>query len=174
LDCYETPPEAVKALLKVEPLPARIWEPACGRGRIVDVLREAGHEVIASDVVNYGSTWTLTGWDFLLETQAPADCQCIVTNPPYRLADQFVRHAIELCPKVVMLLRLAFLEGTKRSDLVDGALARVWVFRNRLPRMHRDGWTGPRATSTVAFAWFVFEREHAGPISLSRITWSKS
>ena len=33
-DCYETPPEAVHALLKVEQLPHDIWEPACGSGRI--------------------------------------------------------------------------------------------------------------------------------------------
>ena len=103
-----------------------------------------------------------------MERYAP--CDCIVTNPPYKLADQFVRHAITLAPKVVMLLRLAFLEGVGRSDLVDGALARVWVFRNRLPRMHRDGWTGRRATSTIAFGWFMFEA-HDGPIKLNRITW---
>jgi hypothetical protein len=163
----------VYALLQVEPLPHQIWEPAAGRGSIVQVLRRRGHQVLASDLTDYGALH-LAGRDFLLETKAPLSCQCIVTNPPYKLAGEFVRHGLELVPKVVVLLRLAFLEGIKRSDLIDGTLARVWVFRNRLPRMHRDGWKGRRASSTIAFAWFVFEREHTGPVQLGRITWKKS
>jgi hypothetical protein len=34
----------------------------------------------------------------------------IVTNPPYKMATQFVTHALTLCRRVIMLLRLAFLE----------------------------------------------------------------
>jgi hypothetical protein len=170
-DLYETPSGAVHALLRAELLPSCIWEPAAGHGNIVKVLREAGHTVLASDLVDYGEPSHFHGRDFLMEYQAPIGCEAIITNPPYKLADQFVRHALKLCPKVVMLLRLLFLEGTGRSDILDGPLARVHLFRNRLPRMHRNGWDGPKATSTVAFAWFVFEREHTGPINLSRITW---
>lgn len=33
-DLYETPACAIEALLRVEPLPHQIWEPACGRGAI--------------------------------------------------------------------------------------------------------------------------------------------
>jgi hypothetical protein len=35
LDLYETPAVAVEALLRVEKLPHRVWEPAAGRGAIV-------------------------------------------------------------------------------------------------------------------------------------------
>ena len=34
-DLYETPPDAVRTLLKVESLPESIWEPDCGPGSIV-------------------------------------------------------------------------------------------------------------------------------------------
>jgi len=44
-DLYETPPAAVHALLRVEALPKVIWEPACGPGSIVKVLRGAGYRV---------------------------------------------------------------------------------------------------------------------------------
>ena len=88
-------------------------------------------------------------------------------------ADAFVRHALKLVPRVCMLLRLAFLESQGRSDILDGGqLARVYPFRNRLPMMHRDGWDGPIATSALAFAWYVWDREHRGPTVLSRISWS--
>jgi len=46
-DCYGTPSVAVEALLRVEELPHRIWEPAAGHGAIVNVLRAAGHVVLA-------------------------------------------------------------------------------------------------------------------------------
>jgi hypothetical protein len=28
--------------------------------------------------------------------------------------------------------------------------------------MHRDGWDGPKAQSAMAFAWFVWDRDHRG------------
>jgi hypothetical protein len=73
-DLYETPSVAVEALLRVEHLPHRIWEPACGRGAIVNVLRSAGHSVVASDIADYGVPITPQGYgghDFLLEPVAP-------------------------------------------------------------------------------------------------------
>jgi hypothetical protein len=171
-DLYETPDVAVHALLVVEQLPHRLWEPACGNGRIVNVLRTAGHEVFASDLVNYGTN--IHGWDFLMEQRVPEGCEAIVTNPPLKLAHQFVTHALELCPKVVMLLRLAFLESERRCDILDnGTLARVFPFRKRLPMMHRDGWEGRKANSGMAFAWFVWDRNHQGPATIQRISWER-
>lgn len=169
-DLYETPPEATRALVACEILPRRIWEPACGRGAISHVLMSRGFAVCSSDLVDYG--YGDHGIDFLMEHRRP-DCDAIVTNPPFKLANEFVRHALKLCPKVVMLLRLAFLESEGRSDILDGGtLARVHVFRNRLPMMHRDGWEGPKATSSTPFAWFVWDRDWSGPAVLNRITWS--
>jgi hypothetical protein len=163
-DVYETPGVAVEALLKAEPLPPHIWEPCCGSGRIVDVLRRHGHRVTSSDLIG-------DGIDFLKERHAPDGVGAIVTNPPYRLAAEFVRHGLELVPKVGMLLRLNFLEGVRRSDLIDGGhLARVHVFANRLPRMHLAGRTGPRCSSTTAYAWFVWIRSHRGRPTVNRIT----
>ena len=163
-DVYETPAAAVEALLRVESLPGHIWEPCCGSGRIAEVLRAHGHRVTASDLVG-------DRIDFLMERRAPEGVEALVTNPPYKLAADFVRHGLALVPMAAMLLRLNFLESAARSDLIDGGgLARVHVFADRLPRMHRQGWEGPRASSTTAFAWFVWRREHAGPIVLDRIT----
>ncbi len=120
--------------------------------------------------------WSITaarsesGIDFLLERRAPDGIEAIVTNPPYKLADQFVAHALSLVPRVIMLLRLAFLESERRSPILDsGNLARVHVFKHRLPRMHRHGWTGPRATSSIPFAWFCWDRNHVGPTTIDRI-----
>lgn len=180
-DLYETPPEATLALLRCELLPARIWEPAAGRGAIVNVLRAAGRDVYASDLIDYGTPIAdpyVAGVDFLREYFAPKGIGAIVTNPPYMHANEFVAAALELCPRVYMLLRLAYFEGgsaagnqVRRANLDGGKLARVHVFRRRLPRMHRDGWSGPTAGSSICFAWFVWDDAHAGPPTFHRIDW---
>jgi hypothetical protein len=172
-DLYETPAEAVHALLRVESFPEIVWEPACGPGAIVQVLRSVGHRVYATDLVNHGCPDSESGIDFLMEHGAPTYIGAIVTNPPFKLAGEFVAHALQLgVPKVAMLLRLAFLESERRRAILDGGLlARVHVFRNRLPMMHRDGWDGPRASSSLSFAWFVWGSTHRGPTELNRISW---
>src|SRR5215472_15110365 len=169
-DLYETPACAVEALLRVEHLPCGIWEPACGRGAIASVLIARGHKVCSSDLVAYGKGYA--GVDFLMETKMPVGTEAIVTNPPFKLSREFVRHALTLCPKVYTLHRLAFYESERRSDILDtGYLRRIYCFRKRLPMMHRDGWAGPRASSSVAFAWFVWDRANPGPTQLRRISW---
>ena len=173
-DLYETPGVATGALLRVEKLPVAIWEPAAGRGAIVDILTAAGHQVYASDLVDYGLEHN-TRIDFLFERKPPTGVDTIVTNPPFKLAEQFVEKALQLCPRVVMLLRLAFLESERRSDILEECgLARIHVFRKRLPMMHRDGWQGKKANSGMAFAWFVWDRAHRGPTEIRRISWERA
>ena len=173
LDLYETPAVAVEALLRVERLPHGIWEPAAGRGAIVRTLRDRGHAVIASDVHDYGGLHFVG--DFLTQEKMPTGCEAIVTNPPYQIAEPFVAHALKLAPLVIMLLRLAFLESERRCGILEGhGLARVHIFRKRLPMMHRDGWEGRKANSGMAFAWYVWIRGYNdGPTTLDRISWER-
>ena len=83
-------------------------------------------------------------------------------------------HALELCPLVIMLLRLAFMESERRTGILEGrGLARIHQFRKRLPMMHRGGWEGRKANSAMAFAWFVLgPRACRGPTSIDRISWT--
>jgi hypothetical protein len=176
-DLYETPAVATEALLRVEKLPHVLWEPCCGPGSIVTTLRDAGHFVIAGDLVDYGCPLSTPRIDFLMERRAPHGVECIVTNPPFKNAEAFVERAKELCPKVVMLLRLAFLESERRRGILDdGTLARVHVFRNRLPMMHRAGQgiihAEKQSSSALAFAWFVWDRNHSGPTEMHRLSWA--
>ena len=178
-DLYETPGCAVRSLLALEPLPTRIWEPACGPGSIVRELRAAGKDIVATDLVDYGLENSTAGVDFLMERQVFAGVEAVVTNPPFKLAADFVAHALHLCPHVVMLLRVAFLEGLrwhspdeeKRGLDLGAHLARVTVFCPRLPMMHRDGWDGPKASSAMCFAWFTFRRGWASQGGQATVRW---
>lgn len=173
-DLYETPEEAVWTLLAIENVPTSVWEPACGPGAIVRALRASGRIVHATDLVDYECPGSHARQDFLMETVLPVGIKAIVTNPPFKLAEEFVAHARKLCPKVYMLLRLAFLESERRRAILEsGDLARVHVFRKRLPMMHRAGWEGRKANSGMAFAWFVWDAEHKGPTTLNRISWEE-
>ena len=112
--------------------------------------------------------------DFLKQTKAPVGVACILTNPPFQIINEFVSHALDLCPRVIMLARLAFLESERRTKILEHrGLARVHIFRNRLPMMHRDGWNGPRASSAMPFAWFCWDRGYRGPVIIDRISWER-
>jgi hypothetical protein len=61
-------------------------------------------------------------------------------------------------------------ESQRRTAILEGGhLARVHVFRKRLPMMHRHGWAGPKASSAIPYAWFVWDQAHRGDPTLHRI-----
>lgn len=173
-DLYETPPCATRALIPFLDRGEAIWEPACGPGAIVRELREAGFRVKATDLVDYGLEGAEAGRDFLMERDG-GGMDVIVTNPPFKLADDFTRHALTLASTVWIFQRFNWLEGVKRSDLMDVHLDQILLGRERLPMMHRDGWEGPKlGASAMPFAWFKFEaegRELSRAARFTRISW---
>jgi hypothetical protein len=173
-DLYETPPCATRALIPFLDRDEAIWEPACGPGAIVRELRDAGFSVHATDLVDYGLDGAWGGIDFLMERPDPCWPDVIVTNPPFKLADEFTRHALTLADTVWIFQRLSWLEGAKRADLIDTHLDLILLGIERLPMMHRDGWEGPKlAASAMPFAWFRFERrrELGRATRFKRISW---
>lgn len=157
-DFYPTPERGTKALLSVETFNGPIWEPACGDGAISRVMECAGYTVISTDLVERG--YGVSRRDFLMEFSLAAPN--VVTNPPFKLASQFMRHAWSLgAEKMAFLLRLPALEGSDRGSFFDTSpLARVWVFRSRLS-MYRRGEVLKNG-GMVPMAWFVWERGHQG------------
>lgn len=178
LELYETPACATHALVAHEPLDGVIWEPCCGRGAISNVLTAAGLTVVSTDLAH--RDFGRGGVDFFKMDAAPFGTDVIVTNPPYGRADDFIRHGLKLAPVVLVLLRWAYAEGENKSDVIDGHLEHVWLGRERLPMMHRDGWTGPMLKDTATpFAWFRFVREprrvagaKPGSFTVTRISWT--
>lgn len=183
-DLYETPPECTRALLAFEDLPQRLWEPACGPGAMVRVLRDAGHDCFASDLGDYQSADQNVGLcDFLKQHALPliasvdgssAPAEAIVTNPPYKLDSQFAAHALSFGVPVYMLLRTLFVHGAaaktesgraRRRAVWGGAkLARIYFFNPRPKGMHRDGYEGPKTDSGQQdYAWFCWHPDHEGP-----------
>ena len=163
-DFYPTPPIATLALLSVEPFVGSIWEPACGDGAISKVLEAAGYEVLSTDLINRG--YGTPNRDFLLEYQTRADN--IVTNPPFKFAEEFAEHALtRTTGKVAMLCRLGWLEGkARRRMFTETPLARVWVFSSRVPMLRGGTDAGKGGGGMIAFAWFVWDHAHTGAPTL--------
>lgn len=165
-DFYPTPPELTHALLRAERFDGGVWEPACGDGAISREMEAAGCAVVSTDLVDRG--YGDSRRDFLMEQAMPADCRHIVTNPPFKLGEQFWDRACSLAPgKVAFLCRLTWLESVKRAALFSRhPLARVWICPWR-PKFQR----GRQATDDdnagmLAHAWYVRDPEHKGPPAL--------
>jgi hypothetical protein len=156
-DFYETPYSMTEQLLQVVDLSDMntILEPAAGNGAIVRVLQRAGFNVTAYDQET----------DFLTE-QGHYDC--VLTNPPYSLAGQFVLQAKHVArQRIVLLLPLAYLHGKQRYDTIytdtQFPLREVHVF-TRYPLLgdplRADG---KYTTGMMVYAWYVWDRAHVGP-----------
>lgn len=163
-DYYATHPDMVSDLLNAgAPLRKRVWEPACGAGHIVNVLRDRGHEVYATDIVDRGCPDSCIQ-DFLWEFDgAPMGDVDIMTNPPYTTGLEFVGRALACVQpgaNVWMLLRLQFLEGKARRCLYDVTPpADVWVFSERRD-CGKNGNFPTSGSGGIAYAWFHWVKGH--------------
>ena len=158
-DFYETPIEAIVPLLTEEFFDGVIWEPACGKGAISEIISGFGYKVYSSDLYDWG--YGDVGVDFL-NCQLPDNVTNIITNPPFSLSDDFMTRGLAFVEqtqgKLVLFNRLQYLEGVKRKPIFENSnLSKVYVFSRRVPRMDKLDYTGPRSTTMMAFAWFVWD-----------------
>lgn len=152
-DLYPTTEPLSEQLPGLEDLGPRVWEPACGHGDLVRVLRGAGIQVIATDKYAWG--YGREGVDFLTTRRLLAPV--IVTNPPFSLWLEFLAHAIALrADKIVFLGRTLLQEGATIGELFDRHLVRVWQARRRV-NLAPPGALDKGQNTKLAFAWYVFE-----------------
>lgn len=79
-----------------------------------------------------------------------------ITNPPFRLAEQFIERALETSDGVAMIVRAAFLEGQGRFDRLfsKNPPSHVLQFTERVV-MHK-GKLSPDGSTATAYAWLVW------------------
>lgn len=170
-DFYPTPAHVTEALLARETFTGTVWEPACGDGAMSRILEQKlPHcRILSTDINNYG--FGQPGVDFL-KTHLTVDG--IITNPPFRLANEFAVHSLECAAKVALFLRLQFLEGTRRYRFFrESPLKTVYVFSRRVS-LGRNGIKQTPNRGMMAFAWFVFDKNYRGPPQLDWILQSEN
>lgn len=161
-DFYATHPDSVKALLEVEEIIYPALEPSCGQGHISKLL---SGNIKSSDLIDRG--YGEAGIDFL-QMDEIEEFATIITNPPFNLFQEFVEKALKIATnKVIMFGKLQALEGQRRATFLQCTpLRTVYVFKKRQQPMRNgkpnDETTGKKMSSTMAFAWFVWEIGYEG------------
>mgnify|MGYP000031036643 FL=1 len=158
-DYYATEPKAVELLLEKEKFSSNLLEPCCGEGHISKVLSEHGYNVTSSDLISRGFGNTQDFFDYKYFNGN------IITNPPYKVALDFVKHSLEIIPdgnKVAMFLKLQFLEGKARKEFYKtNPPKKIYVASGRL-KCAKNGEFEKYPSSAVAYAWFILEKGYAG------------
>jgi len=170
-DDYTTPAWAVKALFMAQDVPGTVWDPACGSGVIVRVAHDMRHESRGTDIKGGCDLFEFTG----RHPRITSEDWSIVTNPPYSIATQFVAHTLKLNPTMAaFLLRLSFLEGSTRRDLLfNTRFYRLWVFPSRIT-MYPDGQEKPKNSGTAAYGWFVWTRGQFQVCHPAQVCWLRT
>lgn len=118
-DFYPTPPDVTVALLDFLALPPgqSIWEPACGDGAMAKVLGER-HKVLATDL-REDSGYGAGGMDFLAADISESAHDWIITNPPFKLAADFIEKSLKVTGNVAMLLKSQYWHAKSRIALFE-------------------------------------------------------
>jgi hypothetical protein len=159
LDDFPTPPWATRALcdylasreytLKLD----SVREPAANRGHMVKPLAEYFARVEASDIHDYGHGFAVQ--DYLFGPPPPRT-DWTITNPPFRLAEQFIKRGLESSTAVAVIVRSAFLESVGRyRELFSLHRPRLVLQFTERVVMHK-GKLSPKGSTATAYCWIVW------------------
>lgn len=166
-DFYATDPKALEIFLDQSGIEINnVYECACGQGHLAEVLRTRGLLGRASDLIDrgYGEIDTDFYYEFNIWNGD------ILTNPPYGDAMRFCQHALDIVndgSKVIMLMRIQFLEGQRRKPfLLANPLKYVYVSSSRLLLAKNADFVKYSTPSANCYAWYVWEKGFKGETTL--------
>lgn len=172
LDDFPTPLWATRALVEhvIVSKPSlgamTCLEPACGRGHMAVALADYFKEVAASDVFDYGFGRVA---DFLKAKHSHQSFDWVITNPPFRLGEEFINRSMKIARRgVAMLTRTVFIESVGRYERLfkSNPPSRFAQFTERVPMV--KGRVDKKASTATGYAWLVWEKERLGN---SEVVW---
>lgn len=175
LDDFPTPPWATRALC--EWLNRRgedtrsfiVREPAANRGHMVRPLGEYFSRVEAGDVHDYGAGYPIVDYLF---GPAPEPVHYTITNPPFRLAEQFIERMAETSEfGFAVIVRSAFLESVGRYERLFkvNPPSHVLQFTERVV-MHK-GRLAPEGSTATSYCWLVWQDGGASDLGETFFEW---
>ncbi|WP_311409750.1 SAM-dependent methyltransferase [Methylorubrum extorquens] len=171
-DDFPTPPWATRALIehvlddKASLRSMSCIEPACGAGHMSKVLKEYFGDVKSADANYYGYGEIRDFLTYPYETNA---CDWVITNPPFRLGEEFVLRALKVARRgVAILARTVFIESVGRYERIfkETPLTKFAQFTERVPMVR--GRLDKKATTATGYAWLVWEKDCA---TQPRLVW---
>ena len=90
----------------------------------------------------------------------------IITNPPFRYAQEFIEKALTIIDtgrKVAMFLRIQFLEGKERGRFFKKNPPKfIYVSSSRINCAKNGDFVKYPANSAICYCWFVWEKGYTG------------
>ncbi len=163
LEAFETPVWTVESILDVEILTQKVVDPCTGYFVIADAAERHGYDVETIDIHQWSDERSPNLIkDFLTHVDDLTD-KTVLMNSPFSKACEFIDHARILnARKIVCFQRFAWRESVERKQWwSDNPPARIWVCGNRATCKRFDI-RDQSMSSSVAYAWFVWERGHKG------------
>ncbi len=170
-DFYPTPYQCVERFLEAVPLPGGRWlEAGAGNGAIIQAAARPDvqwtavelRESCRGDLVPLVGAENVVTADFLKSPRPDRRYDVALFNPPYTLALEFVKEAMERADVVAALLRLNFLGSQKRAAFMREFCPDVYVLPDR------PSFTGT-GTDSCEYAWFIWpphRRRESGTVTV--------
>ena len=161
-DWYVEPAWAVQALTDAIPTMHDVHDPCCGMGTICRTMYATG-----ADLIDRGYGYPVR--NFLDDENLYTN---IVTNPPYKRAQEIIEHAIAVTTRrVAALVQIKFLTSQRRHALFNKTFFERVIILSRRPSMppgkmlelHGEG---IRGNGSMDFCWVVWNHAHRGPASV--------
>ena len=144
-----------------------VLEPACGEGHMVRALKDYFLSVSAYDIqpMGYGKQA-----DYLFPSYQDdvLNYDWVITNPPFKLAEQFIEKALRNVNRgACFLTRTSFLEGVGRHNRLFSKTPPSYVlqFSERVPML--KGRVDKKASTATSYAWLVWVK----PLSITTFDW---
>lgn len=197
LDDYPTPSWATRAVIHhiIKPVTGHqlinmtVREPACNRGYMARPLAEVFGRVIATDIFDYGYEYHQGTVDYLFPASIQRPAEWTFTNPPFRLAEQFILHSFETpaWQGTAVIVRTAFLEGGTRHtnlfsvrppSIVAQHVERVIMTKGIVRDPAKEYWdpeakngagAWKRPSTATSYCWLIWLRDN--PSNCTRMMW---
>lgn len=163
-DDFQTPALALDCLMPYLNKEWKIWECSEGKGNLSESLWSRGFNVVGSDIKGYNQdieavnslngvtnkTYTKYFGKSFLDWN-PTDFDCIITNPPFSLKEEFLKRCFDFGKPFALLLPLTTLESEKRHKIFREHKIQL-IIPNK--RFNFETPSGNGGGSWFATAWF--------------------
>lgn len=171
-DFYATDPDTVDIFMKralsdnlfYDMYGQTVWECACGDGNIAHKMKQYFPQspLLATDLVYRG--YGEGGIDFLT---AKKRARMIITNPPFSLINDFIKHGLEQTDRyLVLFAKIQLLETVERKKILEKSPLRYIYVHSTRQATWKNGESrdlqGKKWATTMFLAWFVWDKMYDG------------
>lgn len=189
LDYYATPPEEIENFLSFfygedkNDEPKIVLEPACGGGHMLNGLSNffTKSNIIATDIMDREKIEIDKNieircgkeYDFLSSDYPIKKADIVITNPPFKVGEAFVLHALEIAEEYVFIFeKTKFTESIGRYNALfkDNPPTYIYQYIDRVSCGKNGNFTN--TSGVEAYAWFVWDMKDKSNDTIFRWMWS--